>query len=242
VRRETLSMKTELNTRIRTVKAVVFDLDDTLVESTVDFPKFKRLVVDRIASFGENRRDYSPNETIVAIIGRFEERERRAGVPEMEIKRRLAELDKIMDEVEMERVAETVAYEGAARLLEILKRNDIKIGILTRGCHDYASSALSRTGLMSLVDAIECRNSKIKAKPNPEAYLKLVDALGVTKDETIFIGDHPIDANCAANAGVPFVAVRTGDVSEKVLRAAGSIEVFKDVRELADWLETVLSL
>ncbi|MDD1767060.1 MAG: hypothetical protein LUQ27_00645, partial [Methanomassiliicoccales archaeon] len=114
-------MRKDIGKRIREVKAVVFDLDDTLVESTVNFPKFKGLVIDRIASYGEDRADYSTNETVVAIINRNEARMRRDGVSNAEMKRRLAELDKIMDEVEMERVSETAAYEGAHRLLKLLR-------------------------------------------------------------------------------------------------------------------------
>lgn len=233
-------MKRTLESRIRSIKAVILDLDDTLVESTVNFPKFKGLVIDRIVSYGENRGDYDPTGTIVTIINKFESRMLEMGVPEREARRRLAELDKIMDAVEMERVSETIAYDGAVKLLGLLKSNGIKVGILTRGCKEYADSALYRTGLSSYVDAVECRNSNTKSKPNPEAYLELVKALGVRREETIFVGDHPIDGQCAANAGVPFIAVLTGDVPETALRAAGSIEIFKDVGQMADWLENIL--
>lgn len=234
-------MKRAIDLRIRTIKAVIFDLDDTLVESTVNFLKFKKLVIERIASYGERESDYNPNETIIAILNRFEERMHKQGLPDKELARRLAELDKIMDEVEMERVSETVAYDGAARLLRMLRQNGIKVGILTRGCEEYANAALVRTSLSDLVDAVECRSPDTKAKPNPEAYVKLVHALGVRKEETIFVGDHPIDAQCAANAGVPFIAVRTGDVSEAALKAAGSVEVFGDVSQMADWFEGFMS-
>ena len=57
------------------------------------------------------------------------------------------------------------------------------------------------------------------------------------KEETILVGDHPIDGQCAANAGVPFVAVETGDVPEPRLRGAGCVEVFPDVGSMASWLE-----
>jgi phosphoglycolate phosphatase len=234
-------MSETIEARVRKVKAVIFDLDDTLVESKVDFPKFKRLVIEKIVSFGEDRDGYSMSETVVKTINRFEERQRQAGIPKAEIERRLSMLDKIMDEVEMERAGETEAYEGATRLLEELRRNGIKVGILTRGCQAYAAAVLQRTGLAELVDSVECRSSHVKAKPNPEAYIRLVNSLGVKLDETIFVGDHPIDATCAANAGVPFVAVMTGDVPEKALRDSGSVEVFRDVSDLADWFAKTLS-
>jgi len=222
------------------VKAVIFDLDDTLVESTVNYGKFKGLVIDRLVSWGEDRDTYSPDETIVAILSRFEQRMMASGMSREELASKLSQLDKIMDEVELERVSETKAIRGALDLLRMLRRGGVRVGILTRGCEEYAEAAMSATGMLSMVDSVECRNSKTKAKPNPESYLRLVEALGVPKDETIFVGDHPIDAQCAVNAGVPFVAVLTGDVPEEVLRDAGSIEVFADVGEMIAWFEARL--
>lgn len=219
------------------VRAVVFDLDDTLVESKVDYGKFKRLVIERIASNGEDKSRYSPTETIVSILARYEESLGQKGVPDEVIRERLAELDRIMDAVELERVSETRPIKGAAELLSLLRSKEIKIGILTRGCEEYAAQALSRAGLLDLVDAVECRSSDVKAKPDPEQYLRLVRALGVDKRETLLVGDHPIDAKCAANTDVAFIAVGTGDVSEEVMRDAGSAEYFTDVGQLAAWFE-----
>lgn len=233
-------MENERHMLPRDVKAVVFDLDDTLVLSTVDYGKFKRLVIDKVVSHGEPRTMYDPKETVVGIVSRYESRMREAGLPDEERRRRLAELDRIMDKVELERVAETKAIRGAVELLELLRERGIKIGILTRGCQDYASAALSEVGLMRLVDAIECRNSNTKAKPSPESYLRLIEHLGVRKEDTFFVGDHPIDAKCAANAGVPFVAVETGNVSSDDLRAAGCVAVFPDVGSMVEWFKTIL--
>jgi len=222
------------------IRGVVFDLDDTLVLSTVDYAKFKRLVIERIESHGEDASLYSPTETIVAIIARYEDRMRRSGVTDTEIRRRIEELDRIMDTVELEKVGETRAVKGAVRLLEVLKSRGVRIGVLTRGCERYAETALRTTGLLELVDELECRNSTTPAKPNPASYLRLVKRLGVRKDETLFVGDHPIDAQCARNAGVPFVAVETGDVPEGDLRAAGCLAVFRDVGDMVDWFMGLL--
>lgn len=222
------------------IKAVVFDLDDTLVLSTVDYGKFKKMVIDRIVSHGEPRAMYRPDETVVAITARYDKRMQEAGLPDEERKRRLSELDRIMDEVEMERAPETRAIPGAVQLLELLRSRGIKVGILTRGCESYAASALSSAGLAGLVDAVECRNSETKAKPDPESYLRLVSRMGVGKGHTFFVGDHPIDARCAADAGVPFVAVGTGDVPSDDLRAAGCVAVFSDVGHMVQWLKNIL--
>lgn len=220
----------------RRVRAVIFDLDDTLVLSTVDYGKFKRLVIEEIVGGGEPASEYSPGELIVAIIARYEAALRSRGVSDAEVKDRLAALDHIMDSVELERVSETVAIDGASDVLSMLRSSGVKIGILTRGCERYARAALERTGMDMFVDVIEGRNSKTRPKPDPESYLKLAHALGVRPEETIFVGDHPMDAQCAANAGAPFVGVMTGDVPEQELLDAGSVAVFADVGQMLSWL------
>ncbi|MBU1158975.1 MAG: HAD family hydrolase [Candidatus Thermoplasmatota archaeon] len=226
----------------RPPRAVIFDLDDTLVQSAVDFGKFRKLVIERIVDFGEDLDNYDTSELIVAIIGRFEENQRTSGVPESVIRSRLAELDVIMDQVEMERADQTIAIKGAVELLTMLKMRGVRIGILTRGCRQYAEDVLERTGLIEMVDELECRNSETRPKPSPDAYLRLVRALGIEKDETVFVGDHVIDAQCAKNAGVPFISVMTGDVPEDILREAGSIAVFEDVGHLIRWFDEFIKI
>jgi len=220
----------------RRVRAVVFDLDDTLVASTVDFPKFKRRVIDRMEALGNDGSHYDPSETIVTILERFEARMKAAGASEEEVRGWLAEMDGIMDAVEMERVEETEVIQGAEETLAYLRGRGVKIGVLTRGCKDYAVRAMAKAGIGHLVDAIEARNSESRPKPHPDAYARLVDAMGVHKDESVFVGDHPIDARCASGAGVPFIGVRTGDEPDEVLLEAGAFVVLSDLRDLKDRL------
>ncbi len=214
------------------IRAVVFDLDDTLVVSTVDFGRFKRLVLERLVSFGEPREAYDISETIVKTIARFEDRMMAQGMPDVELRSRLAELDRIMDAVELERALETEPLPGAKEAVMALRERGVRVGVLTRACEEYAEKVLALTGMRELVDAIEPRNSHVRPKPHPDAYLRLVTKLGVRPEETVFVGDHPIDASCAANAGVAFIAVGTGDVPEEVMNEAGCAAFLPDVGHL----------
>jgi len=222
------------------VKGVIFDLDDTLVLSTVDYVRFKRLIIERIALEGEDVRDYRPDDGIISLIDRFRHGMEASGRSPSEVQEVLREFDQIMDDVELERADETKAIPGAAGLLALLRDRGVKIGVLTRGCERYARFVLRLTGMLDLVDAIECRNSDVPPKPSPEPYWRLAAQLGLQPEETVFVGDHLIDAKCASSAGVMFIGVRTGDLTEQELRDAGSTEVFTSVAEMMPWFDEAL--
>ncbi|HIH00716.1 TPA: HAD family hydrolase [Thermoplasmata archaeon] len=222
------------------LRGVIFDLDDTLVLSTVDYARFKRLIIDRISSMGDDPGLYSPDEGIIGLIDRFSERMLGKGWTKGQVNETLDEFEAIMDSVEMERVHETRVLEGARELLEYLDSRGVRIGILTRGCATYAEEALRLSGLRDHVHALECRNPSMPAKPNPEPYWHLVEQLGLRPEETVFVGDYLLDAICAQRAGVPFIGVMTGDLTEEQLREAGSVAVFPSVAHLVPWFESVL--
>ena len=223
------------------LKGVVFDLDDTLVQSTVDYERFKHLIISRIAMNGDDPALYSPTESILSLLARYTDRMRGRGVPEERIQENMSEFERIMDEVELERVDETREIDGAGELLRRLRARGVKVGVLTRGCERYALKVLELTGLSSLVDDVEPRRRDVPPKPSPESYFRLVDRMGLEVGETIMVGDHLIDAQCAENAGAAFVGVRTGDLTEESLRDAGSVEVFASIREMAPWLDKLLA-
>jgi HAD superfamily hydrolase (TIGR01549 family) len=222
------------------LKGVVFDLDDTLIQSTVDYARFKKLIIQSISSMGDDPSLYSSEEGIVGLIDRFADRMRSRGWAAERVEEALEEFERIMDAVELERVQETRELEGAREVLEYLASRDVRIGILTRGCREYAEEALRLTGLREYVHALECRNAGMPAKPNPEPYWHLVEQMGLRPDDTVFVGDHLLDAMCAGRAGVPFVGVMTGDLEEQILREAGSVEVFRSVADLLPWFRLVL--
>ena len=222
------------------IKGVIFDLDDTLVLSTVDYARFKRLIIERISLEGEDPHDYDPSEGIITLLDRFRKNMDGRGRPSSAIDGVLEEINSIMDGVEMERVRETRAIPGAEKLLRMLRAEGVRIGVLTRGCSRYATEVLELTGMLDLVDDIECRNSKVPPKPRPEPYWRLVERLGLEPGETLFVGDHHLDATCAVAAGASFVGVRTGDLTEEELREIGSVAVFDSVADMIPWLLRLL--
>lgn len=200
------------------VKAVAFDLDWTLVRSTVDFVKMKRAVIAIFRSQGVDREAF-PDGAKTNVIAR---RGRRAltaqGVGAAEIAAVMTRVTAAMNQVELERVAQTTRMPGAATTVRWVRRRGMPVGVLTRGCREYAYAALRVVGLRGWVDALLARDEVDHPKPDPRHLLQLVDALGCAPGQVVLVGDSTLDATCARDADTPFVGVTTGVASERDLR------------------------
>jgi len=219
------------------VKGVVFDLDGTLIRSSVDFKAMKRRMIDILARYGVPRELLSTDKTTVENLRRAERIWDEMGVDQEVRSKALREVEEVMNEAELEALPTVEAIEGVREALEKLRGKGLKLAVLTRGHQTYAVEALRRTGLLELIDVILTRDTVRKPKPDPEALLEAAERLGLGVDEIIFVGDHPMDSACAEGASVRFIAVLTGWMGEEGWRAAGVSEVVESVSTLPEYLD-----
>ena len=66
------------------------------------------------------------------------------------------------------------------------------------------------TGWPHSFDVIVGGEDVARLKPDPEALLLALQRLGLSAVDVLYVGDHPVDAEAASRAGVPFMAVLTG--------------------------------
>jgi HAD superfamily hydrolase (TIGR01509 family) len=71
-----------------------------------------------------------------------------------------------------------------------------------------------------------------RSKPHPDIFEATLKKLGLSPKEVLALGDTPYDAEAAGKASILTVGVTTGGWSEKELLHAGCIEVYKDVEDL----------
>lgn len=219
------------------VKGVVFDLDGTLIRSSVDFKAMKRRMIEILARYGVPRELLSTDKTTVENLRRAERIWDEMGVDQEVRSKALREVEEVMNEAELEALPTVEAIEGVREALEKLRGKGLKLAVLTRGHQTYAVEALRRTGLLELIDVILTRDTVRKPKPDPEALLEAAERLGLGVDEIIFVGDHPMDSACAEGASVRFIAVLTGWMGEEGWRAAGVSEVVESVSTLPEYLD-----
>lgn len=104
-------------------------------------------------------------------------------------------------------------YEGIEKLLGYLDENNIKYAIVTNKDTNLAVKSVKCTNLnkFNFIDIIGLYPDKIHLKkPNPENINMLIEKIGVSKEETVFIGDMIVDKESAINAGIDFIYCNWG--------------------------------
>jgi len=218
------------------VKGIIFDLDGTLIHSTVDFPKMKRRMIAILEGEGAPRGFATPKETTVVILERMRRIWDDQGKPQPERARVRAAIDEVMDRIELEAVASVREVEGAAEAVRRLREMGYMLAVLTRGHHTYAVEALRKTGMLDFFDLILGRGETPRPKPYPEALEHAAELMGLRPGEVLFVGDHPIDSSCADNAGVRFIAVLSGSMTRDAWAKRGQKSILNSVRDLPDFL------
>ncbi len=206
--------------KFHNIKAVIFDLDWTLVNSTIDFDEMKRSILGYLTSVGIN--DPSLSEMRVFELTKI------ASSLEIGVQKTI---NKIINQVEIRKADETKPISGVKDILRELRSRGIKIGVLTRGHGAYAHKALKVTGLCPFIDLIIARDQTERPKPDPHHLSHAMGILQITREETLMVGDSLLDARCARSAEVAFLGVLGGVSSHQDFKDFGC-EIMSTIKDL----------
>lgn len=97
-----------------------------------------------------------------------------------------------------------VAMSGAEQLLQQLKQQNFKLGIISNGGQQSRVNILQGLGFLDYFDVVHSSELVGSAKPKPDIFLHTAAHLNLAPEECLFIGDHPInDIYGAQAAGMP---------------------------------------
>ncbi len=87
------------------------------------------------------------------------------------------------------------------------KRLGLKLGIASSSSRGWVMGHLERLDMARYFDCVRCRDDVDAAKPDPAAYLSVLEALGVRAGQAVAIEDSPNGITAAKRAGLFCVAV-----------------------------------
>ena len=208
------------------IKAVIWDLDGTLLDTLGD------LAASTNAALQKNG---LPQRTVDEVrgfvgngIGKLIERAVPADCPPEETKRVLE--DFVAHYAQHSRDT-TRPYDGVLPMLDALIAQGVKLGIVSNKI-DFAVRELSAAYFGERMQVAVGDDSSRLRKPAPYSVLEAMRRLGVTREETVYVGDSDVDVLTARNAGVTCCAVSWGFRSEESLRAVGAEHIAATPEEL----------
>ena len=125
----------------------------------------------------------------------------------------------------------TVPYAGVIDLLTDLRAAGVKTAVVSNK-HEAGVQALCAHYFDGYLDLAVGGGDTRPLKPAPDSLLYAMEQLGVTADETWYVGDSVQDIETTRNAGVRCVAVTWGFQDASRLAAAQPTVLAKDVTEL----------
>ncbi len=221
------------------IRAIVFDLDGTLVDSAPDLQNAINKVLEEKA-----RRPLTTIE-VQHMVGdgvlKLVERAFSAtGVP-APIEELPVIACRFLDFYEGHDADLTRPYPGVMETLAQLQGEGIVMGVCTNKPQSATDGVLGKLGLRKYFRAVLGGDSvHVPRKPDPQHLLETMRGMGASLEATVMVGDHLNDIQCARGAGIPVIAVTYG-YSRRPIREAKPdilIDSFADLpRALQEFAE-----
>ncbi|QVY64603.1 HAD family hydrolase [Polaribacter sp. Q13] len=215
-------------------KAVIFDLDGTLVNSIKDIADAMNIVLKK-----RNYPTYN-YETYKTFVGSGVRSLVVSALPEEnpkneEVEACLKDMMQVYSEV---CTVKTKPYEGILELLEKLNAKNIKVSVLSNK-EDTLTKKIAAFLLPEFLSPVLGLKVEVDKKPNPKVALEVCEEIGVKPEETIFIGDTDVDILVAKNANMLPVGVSWGFRDKESLVNAGAAQVLQhplDLMKIIDFI------
>lgn len=207
-------------------KAVVFDLDGTLLNTLDDLADSTNFA---LSCLGFPERSI---EEIRRFVGNGNVKLIERSVPDGTDKEQLnACYNAFIKHYKEHMLDKTRPYEGIPELLRSLKEREIKLAIVTNKT-EFAAKEICARVFGDLPDLVIGANDTLKKKPAPDGVLYALDKLGVSKSQAVFVGDSEVDIQTAINAEIDCIGVLWGFRDEEVLLEMGVKKTAKTASQL----------
>jgi HAD superfamily hydrolase (TIGR01509 family) len=218
------------------IKAVIFDIDGTLVDS-VDL--HAQAWKETFKKYGKD----VPYEQVRRQIGKGSDQL----LPVFFSREELEEFGEAMEEYrsklfQREFLPRVRAFPQVRELFERIKADGKRIALASSAKDEELAAYKTIANISDLVEEETSSDDAEKSKPHPDIFKVALEKLGdVEPSEAIVVGDTPYDAEAARKLNLRTIGLLSGGFSEDDLLSAGTNLIFQDPADLlAHYAETPL--
>ena len=209
-------------------KLIIFDLDGTILDTLLDLANSLNYAL-RNCGYPERTID-----EVRRFVGNGIRKLMERGVPE---NTPTPEVDKVhaafTEHYKVHCADFTKPYDGIEGLLKTLRKNGYKTAVVSNKA-DYAVQELCKQYFDGLFDFAVGERDGVRKKPAPDSVNEVLNTLGISANDAVYIGDSEVDIETANNAHLPHIIVTWGFRDKAFLRKHGAEVFVSSPQEILD--------
>lgn len=216
------------------VKAIMFDLDGTLIHTAPEIAAAANLM---LADLGREKLPYSQVESYigegaVVLIKRCLT-EQIDGEPEATL---FAQAESLFFAHYANNVAVSKPFDGVVEGLQAIWSKNLKLACVTNKPEKFTLPLLKESGLADFFDLVVSGDSLPKKKPHPMQLQYICTQFDVLETESMLVGDSNTDIAAAQAAGCFIVTVPYGYNQGKIIDESQVDATINDLTALSSLL------
>ncbi len=213
------------------IKAVIFDLDGTLVDSLGDLCDSTNFALRKFGFPDHEKKEYKylVGSGIANLIEQALPKNARGTEKQQMV------FDEFMSHYREHFLDTTKPYENILEALKQLKEAGIKLAVVSNKADEMTVKVVSKlfTDEFSIVTG---KKANYPVKPDPTLTLEIIKQLGATPNECAFVGDSGVDMATAKNAGCIAVGVLWGFRLREELEENGADYLLHNPSQIAPFI------
>jgi putative hydrolase of the HAD superfamily len=186
------------------IKAVLFDLDGTLLDRDASVEQFIAIQHDRLINKLKHipKNDYTDRFIELDCHGHvWKDKVYQELVKEFKIEGLTWQM--LLQDYEQQFQNHCIPFPGLVEMLISLKKQGYLLGIVSNGWGEFQTHAIEGLGIEDYFDVILISDFEQIRKPQAEIFHRAAQRLGVMSQDCVFVGDNPeADIIGAKNAGM----------------------------------------
>jgi len=211
------------------IKAVIFDVDGTLVDSNDLHVEAWRLA---FRNFGKE----VSYEELHEQMGKGSDQLMPVFCSAEELNQFGEELERSRAELfTTEYLPRVRPFPKVRELFERIKAEALIIALASSAKEEELEQHKKSLRIKDLVEAVASADDVKRSKPYPDIFQAALGSLGnVEPQEVVVVGDTPYDVDAATRAGMRTISLLSGGFTQADLQAAGTVEIYQDVTDLLE--------